>query len=111
MKKYSFSLILVVLSIACRSTGGVVGRPLHSDLDTTTVLSTVISPNGLRLRDLPDSLGSTELTIIPKGGVFEPYYCIEVRGTEWSFGVWRDPEGTNWIGYVAARYLDGGCYG
>lgn len=70
--------------------------------------SVVIADSGLRLRDKPDQTGSQELTIIPFGAEFQPYYCIEVQGTDWAFGVYRN-EQTNYLGYVAARYLEGGC--
>jgi hypothetical protein len=69
----------------------------------------VVAEIALRIRTLPEEWGGTELSTIPKGGTFTVYTCMDVDGTEWAFGGHTDGAGTNWVGYVAARYLDGGC--
>lgn len=107
-----FLILLSLISLSCSAQVYAIGKKQYqarvSDLlpvETYFVEST----NGLRLRDFPDTLGSEELTIIPFGEVFHPYYCQDIKGTVWAFGVYTDKEGTNWLGYVAARYLSGGC--
>lgn len=111
MKNLRFLVIFSLLSMSCGIANTVVGSLRVQSGQTTTVLASVVSPNGLRLRSLPDALGSQELTIMPMGSKFDPLYCIDARGTEWAFGVYTDKDGMAWLGYAAARYLQGACDG
>ena len=77
----------------------------ESGLSTTTVTA----ERALRLRDLPESQGGTTLTIMPNGSEFTVSYCIEVSGTIWAYGSYKDSTGKHWLGYSAARYLQNAC--
>jgi hypothetical protein len=114
MRKFLVFLFLMAVvetscSLSTTASSSSAGRSRgFSDLPLSNY-SVVESGNGLRLRDLPDTLGSKELTIIPLGGQFKVFYCIKARGTQWAFGAWVDQDGQAWMGYVAARFLKGEC--
>lgn len=102
-------LIFAMTALACSQPVSNLGSKAYLEAPDLPAQAVVISANGLRLRDLPDTLGSQELIIIPAGSEFEIYYCIEVRGTDWAFGVYTNPENVHFLGYVASRYLSNPC--
>jgi hypothetical protein len=65
----------------------------------------VMADVALRVRDMPEEWGGSELTTIPRGDFFRVYACMDVQGTAWAFGSYTDSHGKHWVGYAAARYL------
>src|SRR5690242_16494585 len=106
MRKFLY--LLAILSMACvgnsqlASVGNLTGSAL-SKRGESPELPTVSATNGLRLRSLPDSLGGEEWTIMPYGSAFYPYYCQDVRGTNWTFGYFTNRDGQTFVGWAAAR--------
>lgn len=119
MKKYI--LILSLFLFGCSPVWDTTATPQKATatLDATLLKmdtqkptsSSVTAEKALNLRELPEEQSGAVLTVMPNDSEFTIYYCKTIAETVWAFGSYKDNDGKIWLGYTAARYLDGGCDG